>query len=281
MELVPLPGVGPQRLHDALRELMFSCQNARGAGGAGGDADGRFSQYQRWVSSAARSASGVLHQQDVDRLITTPRYWALVSLHLDARRQEVELVDLELDLRKRELEAAVDVLSHRIARLDHHQGVLVVADTNVYLHHERRFDAIDWANVVSASSAGVHLVIPLLVVDELDRQKRTDRQVKARRGHEETVGTRARITLRTLSELFGDPLWVATIRPDPLPTAMPVRAELLLDPPAHHRLPDADAELVRRAVSLRDLSGRPVTIATLDQGMRFRAKAAGLETLTP
>jgi len=106
-----MPGVGLQRLHGVLRELMFSCQNARGAGGS---PDERFKQYQRWVSAAARSASGVLQQQDVDRLITTARDWALLSLHLDARRQEVELVDLELDLRKRELEAAVEYQQDRL-----------------------------------------------------------------------------------------------------------------------------------------------------------------------
>lgn len=177
----------------------------------------------------------------------------------------------------RALRDAVSALTARVDRLEAQSGRLVVADTNVYLHHEQLFDEVDWPGVVSAGSQGVHLVVPLLVVDELDRHKRADRQKKVRRGAEETVGTRARRTLRALDELFEDPRWVATLRPDRGPPAPAVRAELLLDPPGHVRLPDADDELVDQAAALRDLSGRDVAVVTGDTGMALRARAVGLD----
>jgi hypothetical protein len=124
-------------------------------------------------------------------------------------------------------------------------------------------------------------VVPLLVVDELDRHKRKDRQTKVHPEGKETVSSRARVTLRHLEDLFGDPSWVVTLHSDRFPAAPPVKAELLLDPLGHIRLPEPDAELIDRALALQDLSGRPVTLATSDTGMIFRAKAAGLTSVRP
>jgi hypothetical protein len=52
----------------------------------------------------------------------------------------------------------------------------------------------------------------------------------------------------------------------------------LVDDLRHERLPDADAEIVDRALYLKEMSGRPVRFISDDQGMQFRARTAGLET---
>lgn len=270
MQTVRLPGVGPQALLDALKILIAGCQNIRGAGGTAWE---RFDAYRHWSNDAARCLAHLARPRDVERLVTTARYWALQALDPTSHGNLAGLVDLEVDARNRDLTAAAEALDAGIARRAAYRGL-----SNVYLHHEQRFDQIAWASVVPASSDGVHLVIPLVVVDELDRHKRTDRQTKVQRGLDETVGSRARGTLRYLEELFPDPSRVATIAPDREPDAVAVRAELLVDPLGHVRLSDPDAELIDQALALQDLSGQAVTLATRDTGMIFRAKAAGLAT---
>jgi hypothetical protein len=51
---------------------------------------------------------------------------------------------------------------------------------------------------------------------------------------------------------------------------------MLFDPPGHVRLPIADDEIVDRALAVRALAGREVTLLTFDTGMSMRARQAGL-----
>lgn len=202
------------------------------------------------------------------------RHWALHALdpaaHLD---NGSGLVDLELDIRRDELQGEVNALDAVIARRGAHRGALVVADTNIYLHHPKPFDEIDWAPLVpDTGHAGIHLIVPLVVVDELDRQKQGQSGKTVVHGGKELARTRARTSIRTLEELFDDPTAIATVRSGP----PPVRAELLLDPPRHVRLASPDAEIVDRACAVRDLFGSQVTVVARDTGMVFRARNAGL-----
>jgi hypothetical protein len=271
--VVPLPGVGPQAARDALAAALLDCGNVRTAGGTGTD---RVNAYRRWSVETASALRYVLRPGDVDRLVVTPRHWALHALDPAAHLGAAALVQLELDTRQDELQAAVDALDRLLARRSAHRGALVVADTNVYLHRPEPFDRIDWSGLLPGlDHTGVHLLVPLVVVDELDRQKqgRSDRRVV--RDGDETVRTRARTTIRTLEDLFADPGAVATVRPEP----EPVRAELLVDPAGHVRLPSADAEIVDTARAAQDLYGSPVTVVARDTGMVFRARAAGLRAV--
>lgn len=268
--VVPLPGIGPQTARDALAAAHLACGNVRTGGGTSTE---RVNAYRRWSVETTSSLRYVLRQRDVDRLVLTPRHWALHALDPAAHLGAAGLVQLELDTRLDELQAAVAGLDLLLARWSAHRGALVVADTNVYLHHADPFERIDWAGLLPGLDyTGVHLLVPLVVVDELDRQKqgRSDRRVV--RNGKETVRTRARTTIRTLEELFADPAAVATVSPEP----SPVRAELLVDPPGHVRLPSADAEIVDTARATQDLYGSPVTVVARDTGMVFRARAAGL-----
>ena len=103
-------------------------------------------------------------------------------------------------------------------------------------------------------------MIPILVVDELDRTKR------------DAARTKARLALRELDRMFEDP-----DRAVPLNEADDrTFVHLLMDDPAHRRLPEPDAELVDRVRALGDLTGRTVTLVTYDTGMALRARTAGL-----
>ncbi|MFI5959781.1 PIN domain-containing protein [Cryptosporangium sp. NPDC051539] len=123
---------------------------------------------------------------------------------------------------------------------------------------------------------GVHLVVPMLLLDELDGQK--DRG-------QDTARTKARVALRTLdaawraehSQSDHGPLRFGELRGD---QADMVTVELLPDPRGHQRLSIADDEIIDRAVWVQSMSARAVTIVTYDVGMSTRARLAGLrETL--
>lgn len=270
---MPLPGAGPQAAHDALAAELLACSNIR-TGGL--PPLHRLNAYRAWSAEALGRLADVLRPSEADRLIATPRHWTLHALDPAAHGNAAALVDLELAARQTDLAAAVAGLSQVLARRGGHRGALAVADTSVYLHHPEPFDRIDWpALVPGASSSGVHLVIPLLVVDELDRHKRADARKLVVRGGQETVRTRARITIRTLEDMFGDPGWITTVAPGP----PHVSAELLFDPPGHARLASADAEIIDRAVAAQDLFGSPVTLVARDTGMVFAARNAGLASV--
>jgi len=51
--------------------------------------------------------------------------------------------------------------------------------------------------------------------------------------------------------------------------------ELLMDPRGHTAIPDADSEIIDRALALQTMVGRKVSIVTTDGNMQFGAHVAG------
>jgi len=121
--------------------------------------------------------------------------------------------------------------------------------------------------------------VPMAVIDELDRHKRSPRNATVSATNREHVRTRARVSMRRLDDWLPNPESVGVLQPARYPGSGPVTVGLLLDDLSHGRLPHVDSELVDRACVLQDLSGRPVYLATFDTGMRVRARAAGLEVV--
>lgn len=271
--LQPRPGTSGAALLELLTGEERSIANARGSGITPVE---RLEGYKRWATTAVRLLGAAISRDDLNRLVTTPGYWALQRLAPAEAKHQFELIDLELDERCSDLKQARDQLAGDIRRWSSPPGMLVVADTNVYLHHEHYFDEIPWHPIVQAQTEGVRLVIPLLVVDELDRNKRTAQNKRTNRsGGTESVRTRARKTLAKLDRMFENPRWTASLIPARGKFGA-VTAELLLDDPQHTRLPIADDEIVDRARALQDLTGRDVHVATFDTGMALRARTAGL-----
>ena len=109
----------------------------------------------------------------------------------------------------------------------------------------------------------VHLVVPLLVIDELDRLKRNGKN---------EVRSRARATLARFDHLlYRGP---DRVQLQPAPTAVTV--EVLVDELDHQRFNDNDNELVARTRLLTDLVRQPLWLVTADTGMALRARGAGL-----
>jgi hypothetical protein len=147
-------------------------------------------------------------------------------------------------------------------------GQIVVPDTSAFIEG-MYFDQFSWHSLEGvAQGEPVRLIIPVLVIEELDAKKR-DRNGR--------VSGRARSVLRQLWELHGG---------DPTqPAALPGRAttaEVFLDDAWHVRRPVNDDEVVERAVTIREITGRSTLLVSGDYKMLYRAAAASLgATLMP
>ncbi len=264
MRLHPERGVTAERLAAVVRELSFDVFNARGQGGTIGQ---RLLAYQQWASKASARLEPMLPPAAVDDLVLTPRYWALYARDPHMPPAVLAPVEQELDSRYRAFEQLAADLERDRQRYTPSERQFV-ADTNVYLHHPKTFDHIDWHQLAGAPhTETATLFVPLLVVDELDDGKRNPK-----------VSSRARTTLRELTRLLlpvGDR---QLLHPPPAP---PVRVQLVPDPPRHARQPRADDELVDVAGALADYTGRPVTFVSGDTGAGLRASAAGLPWSNP
>ena len=155
-----------------------------------------------------------------------------------------------------------------IAELEHQKpflarpGHLVVLDTSALIEGVF-FTEFDWHALDPAVREGpIRLIVPSLVIEELDELKRRDARQKAQ----------ARKVLRTLWELHRP----RSAEPAPLPDRPNISAEVLLDGGWHQRQPNNDGEIIDQAVAVHELTGRPVLLAAGDYAMLYRAAPRGV-----
>lgn len=259
---------------------------ARALGAAATDGTNRLSGlpadivqgYLTWVSDQVRMLQGRVTAHDLDRLVTSPRYWATLANPI-AVPSTVSAVIEEIQHRARLMNQAAAALTEATDAwrpVDHEYTNLVVVDTNFWVEQERSFDSIDWHELInSADGPGtpamqdeLRLVVPMVVIDELDSLT-----------HKGSLRSKVIGATRWLYEHLG----AAPARPGTLSKATDTRgvvtAQLVFEPHAHTRLPNNDDEIVETAVRLRDFLGHPprqVFFLTYDAGAAFRAGHAGL-----
>jgi predicted ribonuclease YlaK len=160
-------------------------------------------------------------------------------------------------------------------------GVFAVADTSVYIEHEDKLEYLDFRPLLKTWQDPVHLLVPIVVVDELDGLKKS---------RDKLVRWRASYTLAVLDRVFASSTGPAQLMPEDFSVlssgGLPrgeVTIELIFDSPGHVRPPINDDEIVDRALAIQPLAGRDVTLLTYDTGQSTRARAAGLPVrkLTP
>ncbi len=139
------------------------------------------------------------------------------------------------------------------------QGSIVVPDTSAFIEGQSPLTAHLHAVARLDADEPVRIVIPIIVIEQLDDLKRRPNQ---------RVAARAREVLRTL--------WVGAAPDGTIPLAGGTGAEILLDQPTHLRRPVEDVEIIDRALFLQELTGRSVTLLACDYAMLFRARQQGL-----
>lgn len=268
MEIWPRPGVHGDALLRALQYVANTAQNVFNGGGGTQEAIGL---YLKWADSAAEQLAPVATAEDIDRLVLTQTYWATY--------QNSDVSQARLAKVRREVQGRVGVLDETVRdvqslllqwRRRSREERLMVLDTNVLLQHEADVRSMPWHDLLEeqhASLLNLRVILPMVVVDELDNAKRTNAR------------TRARTTTRQLWEWPGS----QPERSHPLVEQRRdggggVSVEVLLDPPGHVRLPLADDEIVSRAAAVGHVRGEAIDFVTFDAGAAFRAGAAGLIT---
>ncbi|MCM4079266.1 PIN domain-containing protein [Paractinoplanes hotanensis] len=225
-----------------------------------------FHEYSRWAVDQARLLRSQIRLQHVEQLIFTPRHTVLQSLQYGAPHLRL-LTSAEIEERHSALAGAATELRRELDSWTD-AGALIVPDTNVFLRHREKFDEIPWTGLAGAGGP-VTVVVPVVILGELDRQKYA--------GRKDQLRWRASYSLSRIDTLYGDKT-VAGERPE-LNAAGPVRLRVVADRLGHRPLERADDEIIDQALAVRERSGRLVTLATFDTNMAFSARQTGLRVV--
>ncbi len=189
--------------------------------------------WEKWVYTRAYWAIREMTE-------STPRPYPL--LNSESSRLQRHVAELETELKRMAHEdSSVDLTAMRL-----------VLDTSA-LVRAKCFTEVDWPEYFERKP--VRLVIPILVIHELDHLKNTGKSNKARPRLKK---------IRSILEGHGH---------GPGDVRSGVTLELLLDPPDHHRLPINDQEIIRRTDNLKGRVGGPLRLVTGDYAMQFTAEA--------
>ena len=278
----PRPGIDRTHLLDSLRSVQGNVASLRGAGGPA-DAHKRLLAYVEWTNFAVRMLGNQVSSADLEWLVLTRRHELLLSgigtmrgTEMEVQRAVNDLVSLELDQRVEAFDAAIKALDEQIRRWSL-SGEFIMPDTTVYVEHEQKLEEADFGALLGVWGSAIRVVVPIVVVDELDGLKQHNKP---------HVRWRAGYTLAVLDRLFAKNTSPARLHAaGTLPPAPDgrmrgeVNVELLFDPPGHARLPINDDEIVDRALAVEPLADRKVTLLTYDTGQATRARNAGLQVV--
>jgi len=281
MLVTPRAGVNRDNLLKSLRSVHDEAFNLRGGGPQG--AHKRLLAYLEWTSNAVRMLGNQVSSADLERLVLTRRYELLLSgvgtmtgTEVEVQRVVNGLVSLELDQRVAAFDEAIKALADQIGRWSR-SGAFVVPDSSFYIEHPEKLEVTDFAPLVGVWEDPVHVLVPIVVVDELDGLKQSkDRHVRWRAGY----------TLGVVDRVFASTTGPARLRAEDFSSlgsgGLPrgeVTIELLFDPPGHVRLPINDDEIIDRCLAVEPLADRKVTLLTYDTGQSTRARTAGLKVV--
>ncbi|WP_436535947.1 PIN domain-containing protein [Actinoplanes sp. HUAS TT8] len=209
-------------------------------------------KYLEWVRESERQFRSIFSDTEVLELLHSPRHW-----YLRANGQAEDLAvgpgvfHEELDAQQMMLREVIGALSG-FRSLAGRQGEILVLDTNTIMHN-RPVNEVDWHKEFEAKQ--IRLVIPLLVLDELD--------AKTYASSKQLAG-RAEKRLRLLDQHLELAVSSASeVREG-------VSLEILPDPSGHRRLTDADHEILNRAEFVQQVCGGVVRVVSGDRGMRVR-----------
>jgi len=230
------------------------------------DTTGKLTAYLNWVETAQKRLRTVFADTELEDSLLARAYWhignpstaqSLSRLINEEIVFQAGFANIPTDSHGRLGETVSRLRALR--RLADRPGRICVLDTNVLLHYTL-FDQINWPERLSVEA--VRLIIPLVVIDELDEKKyarRTEFQDRARK-------------LLILIDRFADqsPDGYASIREG-------VTVEVLPDEEGHLRAASNDQETLERCELLNQVTGQQITLITGDSGARINARSRGID----
>jgi len=251
------PGADPTQVIGTLNHLIVEVSQCFGP-----TPGQRRDQYLAWVENAETQLHHVFRDRRVADHLLTDRYWHIRHMS-DGDKRPIPLIDGEVAVQKEFIVRLAAQIQTELSAFGVPAGTVpLVIDTNVLLHY-RHFDQATWRDI--AGGRRVRLVIPLIVIDELDTKSYAST----------STAPRAKKVLRSMQQSRRD-----ASAEQPVDLRDGVDWQILMDPPGHERAANADEELLRRADHL-DRITPGVVVASADYGIRLRAQARGLGTTTP
>ncbi|MEU8968114.1 PIN domain-containing protein [Streptomyces monashensis] len=274
MLITPRPGTDRHSIREALSNAHTAVFNLQGGGPE--TAFSRLMRYLNWATDTAGALRHYISDTDIDQLVLTPRYQALLTscgtLAGSAQERLVNgLVNLEVRERIQAFDDALQDLTEQIERWTGSE-YFVVADSSFYIQNPDRLSEANLHQVLGLPANDyIRLLFPIAVVDELDGLKDSGKhQARWRASH--TLGL---LDGALNGSTFGI-LHAANRTGDASLWRGEVNVEIVLDQPGHVRLPITDDEIIDRAVAIQALASREVRLLTCDTGQHTRGRAAGL-----
>ncbi|MFZ1114234.1 MAG: PIN domain-containing protein [Propionibacteriaceae bacterium] len=178
MLVTPLPGTDRRNLRQMMNELHNGAINIRSSKLPGDLAPA--SAYFRWTDTAVGQLTGQIAECDIERLVLTPRYWALLGSPSVGTPQGLAVIDQEIGQRISDFAAACRELEAQIGRWND-LATYVVPDTSFICNGESLFDQADYHGILEASwLQPIRVLIPIVVVEELDHLKNVSQTVRHR-----------------------------------------------------------------------------------------------------
>jgi len=247
-----------------LRELATNCYNdAQPVGASQVSANQR--AYVQWATTTEGRLRTILSTGDAAAFFDGPRHRDICTM--TAGGQLLPMINAEVNAYSDRLRTLVDELD-LTRRLFGGAGTCLVPDTSFYIEHGQKIEDIDFHDLAQWSGP-VKVLIPMIVVDELDGLKQRGASPKAK--------WRASYSVAVIDRVVDDPP-----RPGLLTAKkhMPPRGEvtfqIVFDPPGHQRMPINDDEIVARCLACQPFADN-LTVITYDTGQSTRARAAGLK----
>lgn len=272
MLITPRLGADRTTVLQQLVQLETDLANVRSGGMT---AEDLFNAYLRWTANAVRLLRHQTREADIESLVLTRRYWTLQAMAGGPVGMVRDLVEVEIDDRQSVFSEAIRTTRFEFERWDR-LGPIVVADTSFYHEHPQKIDQADLSKVLESRHAAIGLVVPMVVIDELEKQKRSS---------DKNLRGRAQVTLAVFERVArhggAGRLREADFSPidqGGIPSGE-IWLDVLFDLPGHTRLPINDDEIVDRALSVQTVSGKGVTFLTYDTNQALRARHAGLKNV--
>ena len=114
--------------------------------------------YLAWVPTQVRMLQGRVTTSDLDRLLTSARYWATLANPIPVP-SSVFAVTEEVQYRARLMNEAANALTEAAGAwrpVDGRFTNLVLVDTNCWVEQENSFDSVDWHELVNGAEGLSH-----------------------------------------------------------------------------------------------------------------------------
>lgn len=274
MEISIVEGIGVEKALQDIERVLNNITNAYSASPGAT----LYARYINWTNESIRILNGVIDIKSVSKLITTTRYWSLITAANHEIPEVLSIINTELAERTKQITFEVELIKKEFEKWKYFSGVLVIADTSVYLHSNNYFDKVDWHEIARIPpEREIRIIIPIQVIDELDDAKTSNRTILVSETNKEMIRDRARQTLKKINQLFMSVHEFQTLTVG-IDNYKKTSIGLDIDSIYHVPVANADGEILDLALSLRTRTNKNVKIVTRDTGMHLRARNIGLES---